>query len=77
VVDVGGGEEVAGESGGEFGADAFGLDALALFARMERAKAGMIRVAQHAAAAAVGEREMAKIVVGSVGTLVHVELLKI
>ena len=71
VVDVGGGEEVAGERGGEFGADALGLDALALFTRMEGAQAGMIGMAKHAAAATVGEREMAKIVIGSVGTLVH------
>jgi hypothetical protein len=54
VVDVGGGEVVAGEAGGEFGADALGLDTLALFAGVERAEAGMIAMAKHATAAAVG-----------------------
>src|SRR5206468_2653897 len=77
VVDVGGGEVVAGERGGEFGADALGLKALALFARVEGAQAGMIAMTKHAAAAAVGVGEMAKTVIGSVGTLVHSENLEL
>jgi len=77
VVDVGGGEIVAGERGGEFGADALGLEALALFAGVEGAQAGMIAMAKHATAAAVGVREMAKSVIGSVGTLVHSENLEL
>ena len=71
VIDVGGGEEVAGERGGEFRADAFGFEGLALFAGVKRAKAGMIAMAKHAALAAVGVRETTEIAIVSVGTLVH------
>lgn len=71
VVDVGGGEKVAGERGGEFGADALGFELLALFAGVERAKAAMVGMAKHAAAAAVGVREHAEMAIVSVGTLLH------
>jgi len=71
VVDVGGGEEVAGERGGEFCADALGLESLTLFSGVEWAEAGMIAMAKHAALASVGVGETAEIAIVSVGTLVH------
>ena len=59
VVDVGGGEEVALERGGDLGAQALGLEELELFAGVEDAEGEMGRSAKHAAAAAVGELELA------------------
>jgi hypothetical protein len=45
VVDVGGGEEAAVEGGGDFVAEALGLDALKFLAGVESAESGMGRVA--------------------------------
>lgn len=59
VVDVGGGEEVAVEGGGDFVAEALGLEELKLLAGMEGAENRMVGAAQHAAAAAVGKLKLA------------------
>lgn len=60
VVDVGGGEEIAGEGLGEFGAEAFGFELLKLGASVEEAEVGMGGMAEPAAAATVRERELAE-----------------
>jgi len=69
-VDVGGGHEAAGERGGELRAEAIGFEKLTLGAGVENAERGMIRLAQHAAEAAVGERELAesRFIEGGAGT---------
>src|SRR5258708_23199967 len=59
-VDVRGGHESAGESGGELGAEAVRFDDLALGASVEDAERRMIVLAEHATDAAVGERELAE-----------------
>jgi len=59
VVDVGGGEEIAVEGGGDFAAQALGLEELEFLAGMEGAEGRMGRAAQHAAAAAVGKLKLA------------------
>ena len=59
VVDVGGGEEIAVEGGGDFVAEALGLEELKLLPGMEGTEGRMGRAAQHAAAAAVGEVKLA------------------
>jgi hypothetical protein len=55
VVDVGGGEEIAVDGGGNFIAQALGLEELQFLPGMEGAEGRMDRTAQHAAAAAVGK----------------------
>jgi len=69
-VDVRGGHETAGESGGELGAEAVRFDDLALGASVEDAERRMMVLAEHATDAAVGERELAErgIVDGDAGT---------
>lgn len=67
VVDVGGGEEIAVEGDRDFVAEALGLDELKFLAGVESAERGMGRVAQHTAAAAVGELELAAESVGGAG----------
>jgi hypothetical protein len=59
VVDVGGGEEIAVERGGNFAAEELGFAELEFLAGVEGAEDGMSRAAQHAATAAVGELELA------------------
>jgi hypothetical protein len=59
VVDVSGGEEIAMEGSGDFAAEALGLELVKFLAGMEGAEGSVGRVAQHAAAAAVGELELA------------------
>ena len=59
VVDVGGGEEIAVEGGGNFGAKALGLEELEFLPGVKGTKGTMGRAAQHTAAAAVGEVELA------------------
>jgi len=60
VVDVGGGEEVAGERGGELFAKAMRLQELEFTAGMEGAEGGVVFEAEHAAFAAVGEGKLAE-----------------
>jgi hypothetical protein len=59
MVDIGGGEEIAVERCGNFGAETLGLEELELLVGVESAEERMKRVARHAAAAAVGELELA------------------
>jgi hypothetical protein len=59
VVDVGGGEEIAVEGGGNFVAEALGLEEFELLPGMESTEERMGRDAQHAAAAAVGKLKLA------------------
>jgi hypothetical protein len=66
VVDVGGGEEIAGEGGGHFGAKSMGFQELLLGVAVEETEGRVGVVAKHAAAAAVGEGELAES--GGVGT---------
>lgn len=75
VVDVGGGEEAAVEGGGDFVAEALGLEELKFLAGVEGAERGMGRVAQHAAGAAVGELELAAESVAGAGICVGYERL--
>ena len=58
-VDIGGGEEVAGEGGRDFRANLMRFEELPLGAGVEGAEPRMV-VAEHAAAAAVGEVELAE-----------------
>jgi hypothetical protein len=69
-IDVRGGHEPASEGGGEFGAEAVGFDDLALGTSVENAERWMILLPQHAAGAAVGERELTErgFVGGDTGT---------
>jgi len=69
-VDVGGGHEAAGERGGKLRAEAIGFEKLTLGAGVENAERGMVRLAQHAAGAAVSERELAegRFIEGGAGT---------
>ena len=59
-VDVGGGQEVAGERSGELGTESLGYEELLLLAGVEEAEGGMVLIAEHATLAAVGERELAE-----------------
>lgn len=59
VIDIGGGEEIAVKGGGDFAAQALGLEELELLFCMEGAEGTVGRAAQHAAAAAVGKMELA------------------
>jgi hypothetical protein len=59
VVDVGGGEEIALEGGGDLFAQALGFEELQFFAGVEDAEVGMGGGAEHAAGTAVGEVELA------------------
>jgi hypothetical protein len=69
-VDVGGGHEAAGERGGELRAEAIGFEKLTLGASVENAERGMVRLAQHATSAAVGEPKLAEagFILGGAGT---------
>jgi hypothetical protein len=60
-VDVGGGHELAGEGGGEFGADTLGFQKLHFIVGVEETERGMGVVTEHATAAAVGSLELAAI----------------
>jgi len=59
VVDVGGGEEIAVERGGNFVAQALRLEELEFLPGMEGTESRMERAAQHAAPAAVGKWKLA------------------
>jgi len=59
VVDVGGGEEIAVEGGGDFAAQAPGLEELEFLPGVEGTEGRMGRAAQHAAPAAVGKVKLA------------------
>lgn len=59
VIDVGGGEEIAVEGGGNFGAEALGLEELEFLLGMEGAEGRMERAPQHAAGTAIGELKLA------------------
>jgi hypothetical protein len=59
MVDVGGGEEIAVEGGGDFAAQALGLEELGFLAGVEGTEGRMGRAAQHAAPAAVGKVKLA------------------
>jgi hypothetical protein len=67
VVDVGGGEEVAGEGGGDFCAKAMRFQELQFGVGVEQPQGRVIFMAKHAAAAAVGEGELAEVGVGGAG----------
>jgi hypothetical protein len=60
VIDVDSSKEFTGRRLGDVGADGFGLEKLALDASMEQAERGVAVLAEHAAFAAVGEMELAK-----------------
>jgi hypothetical protein len=57
VVDFGGGEEIAVEGGGNFLAQALGLEELRFLADVESAEMWMAVATRTAASAAIGERE--------------------
>jgi hypothetical protein len=59
VVNVGGGEEIAVERGGNFAAQALRLEELQFLPGVKGTEGGMVRAAQHAAAAAVGKWKLA------------------
>lgn len=61
MVDVGGGHEIAGNGGGEFGAERSGFTELEFGTSMEWAEGEVAGMAKHAAAATVGEREFAEL----------------
>ena len=69
-VDVGGGHEAAGERGGKFRAELIGFEKLTLGAGVKNAERRMVRLAQHAAGAAVGEPKLAEagFIAGNAGT---------
>jgi len=78
VVDVGGGEEIAVEGGGNFAAQALGLEELQFLPGMEGTEGRMGRAAQHAAAAAVGKLKLAARGDTSAGIRIrHKSLLKV
>jgi hypothetical protein len=60
-VDVGGGHKLAGEGGGEFGADTLGFEELHFIVGVEETERGMGVVTEHTTAAAVGSLELAAI----------------
>jgi hypothetical protein len=60
VVDVGGGEEIAGVGGSDLCAKVVGFQELLLIAGMKGAEGGVIDLAEHAAAAVVGEGVLAE-----------------
>jgi len=77
VVDVGGGEEIAVEGGGNFVAETLGLEELELLPGVEGTEEGMSRGAQHAAEAAVGKVKLALLGDTRAGILVrHGSLLE-
>jgi len=59
-VDVRGGQEVASERSRELGAEAMGFEELLFLAGAEKAEGRVILVTQHAALAAIGEKELAE-----------------
>jgi hypothetical protein len=59
VVDVCGGEEIAVEGGGNFAAQALGLEELKFLPGVKGTEGRMVGAAQHAAAAAVGKWKLA------------------
>jgi hypothetical protein len=64
---VGAGDEVTGEGGGDFCAQLTGLENLEFGLGVEGTQLGMLGMAKHEAAAAVGEWELTKFVVGLIG----------
>lgn len=60
-VDVSGGEEVAGERGGEFRAEASGFEELHFVTGVEEAEGRVVAMTKHAAATAVGSLEGAAV----------------
>jgi hypothetical protein len=69
VDDVGAGDEVSGEGFGDFGAQPAGFENLEFGLGMEGTEIRVLGMAKHEAAAAVGEWELTKFVVGLIGTL--------
>ena len=67
VVDVGGGEEITGEGSSELRAELLGFLELLLLAGVEQAQRRVRFVAEHAAAASVGECELTEIGVPIIG----------
>lgn len=67
-IDVRGSEKVSGEGGGELRAKLLGFGELLLVASVEKAERRMAESAEHAAAAAVGERELAERGIGAIGS---------
>jgi len=59
-VDVGGGQEVAGERSRKLGAEALGYEELLFLACVEKTKGGVVLITEHATLAAIGERELAE-----------------
>jgi hypothetical protein len=59
-VDVRGGQEVAAERSSELGAEAMGFEDLLFLVSMEKAEGRVILLTQHAALAAIGEKELAE-----------------
>lgn len=57
-VDVGGGQEVAGERSRKLGTESLGYEELLFLAGVEETEGGMVLLTQHATLAAVGEREL-------------------
>ena len=68
VDDVGAGDEVSGEGGGDFSAELPGFEELKFGLGVEGTEIGVPRMAQHAAEAAVGEWELTEISVRLIGT---------
>jgi len=78
VVDVGGGEEIAVEGGGNFAAEALGLEELEFLPGVEGTEGRMGRAAQHAAGAAVGKMKLAARGETSAGIRIrHIDLLEV
>jgi len=63
-VDVRSGHELAGEGGGEFGAEALGFQELHLIAGVEETEGRVGVATEHAAAATVGSLELAAVGIG-------------
>lgn len=77
VVDVGGGEEIAIEGGGDFVAQALGLEEFQIWPGMEGTEGRMGWSAQHAAGAAVGKLKLAARGESNAGILIfHGNLLR-
>ena len=60
VVDVGGGQEIAGEGGGHLRAEPVGFEQLVLGMGVEEAEGCVIPMPEHAALAVVGKGELAE-----------------
>ena len=64
---IGAGDEVSGEGGGDLSAELARFEDLKFGLGMEGTEIGVLGMAKHEAAAAVGERKLTKIVVGLIG----------